>query len=159
MSRITTVRVCVPGNLLKSEMPDNGHKADACPTRDTTQADEHERAVFALREMFLALFEEANDAIEEILGAGRLETTETGLAIMVDPQPGDLTDPPASSFEYACRDHGSVTIASTVHGRVRHDHDLFARDGLTRELTRWVRAVLNGSRPPQATAPDGTGQR
>lgn len=141
-------------NPLKKDMLDNRADAGACPMRIATQTDEHEDAVSALREMFLALFEEANDAIDEILGAGRLETTAAGLVIKVDPQPNDQTGQPASSFEYACRDRASITIASMVHGQVEHAHGIFARDRLTRELTNWVRAVLNRPPSPQTATPD-----
>ena len=147
------------GNPSQNEASGHRPGAQARPVRSANRPDAHEDAVCELRGMFLALFEEANDAIQEILGAGRLEMTRAGLRIDVLLPADGQTEPPVSRFEYACRDRGSITIASMVHGHVQRAHDLFARDRLTHELTAWVRAVLSPARPARAATPEETGQR
>ena len=145
------------GSPFQNDVSGNHPGAQAHPLHNASHPGAHDDAVSELHGMFLALFEEANDALQEILGAGRLETTRAGLRIEVLlPQDGQ-TEPPVSRFEYACRDRTSITIASMVHGCVQHAHDLFARDRLTHELTGWVRAVLSPARPVRAAMPDDAG--
>jgi hypothetical protein len=118
-------------------------EAGKCSAGEKMLAEERSRAVSTLREMFLALFEEAREALDEVLDSGALDITETGLVVRVDQDPDAMENPPISSFEYAYRDIESVTVSSTVHGQIRYAQVAVARDSLTRELTGWVRAVLN----------------